>query len=217
MTPERRKLFQCILAYTSLAILFTSSATALSAYFTLEVPKDPVWVVIGALGVIAYVVGALVAGDMSRSTKRWLTAMLVIGVNMLMMTTGAATDATVVAYAIGIVFCILVCMLAFSFAAPAWFLRGLSTVLSVALVACLIASLVAYVVFSFITDDQAQNYLKYALAYAVAAIFSLFIAVDVHHYVNDCDGDYCCEDGSIEIWLDFVNVLERVIYLMQDE
>lgn len=42
-------------------------------------------------------------------------------------------------------------------------------------------------------------------------LFSFFVVYDINYFTRTCRGERCCEQGTVNLWLDFVNLFNNVL------
>lgn len=225
MIPAQLQTQACILRNTTAAVFVTSVLTYISStYDHFKAPSEPEWTVFALVCLFIYFLSSLSLYFLSsarapmRAANRVSVGFLFIGVNMLMMTMGKQY-ATVIPYALCISVGILMSMSVLAHVAPESLLRAMYSWffgIFVCAIVSLIVSILAYFVLNIASPVLLpEGYVTVPLS-IVSAFFSFMIAADIHHYVKDCTGADCCERGTVAIWLDFVNVLQRVIIALNE-
>lgn len=81
-----------------------------------------------------------------------------------------------------------------------------------ALLLPLLCALIAVSVLNlFIRSSRAQ----FAIALCGTTLFSAFVVHDVHRFAKHCEGEHCCRQGTVALWLDFVNLFNDILYIQQ--
>ena len=77
------------------------------------------------------------------------------------------------------------------------------------LLAVLVCLIVASVLNIFVRSGPGQ----FAIALVGSLLFSLFVVYDVNRFTRYCEGDECCKQGTLALWLDFVNLFNDILIL----